>query len=185
MRIRNNANNFGIISIFLHWFTAVLVIALFFWGLWMVQLGYYDQYYHWAPYIHKSVGMLLLALMVFRIIWRTLNPNPKLLSEEPLEMLIAPIVHACLYLLVFAICISGYLMVSAADGSTSIFNWFEVPALPSNIEDQEAVAGKWHWYLALVLMLLVALHVVASLKHHYYDKNLTLMRMLGSQTKEE
>ena len=83
----------------------------------------------------------------------------------------------------FLIVLSGYL-ISTADGrSIEVFNWFEIPAFVTPIENQEDLAGDVHFYLASTLMVLVALHGLAALKHHFLDKDATLKRMLNPNLK--
>ena len=60
----------------LHWLFALAVYAMFGLGLWMVTLSYYDGWYHQAPELHKSIGVLLMMGLVFRVIWRHLSPPP-------------------------------------------------------------------------------------------------------------
>ncbi|MBL4868738.1 MAG: cytochrome b [Pseudomonadales bacterium] len=182
MNLRNSTTNFGLISILFHWVSGVLIIALFALGVWMVGLGYYDKGYYQGPFIHKSVGIILLGLMFLRFIWRLTNPNPVLLSDKPLDRLLAPLAHLCLYWLVFVVCISGYLMVTAADAGISVFNWFDIPSLFLGVDGQADLAGIWHWYLSLALILLTVIHSTAALKHHWIDKNNTLSRMLGKKS---
>ena len=76
-----------------------------------------------------------------------------------------------------AIMLSGYL-ISTADGrAIEVFSWFEVPATLSDIDGQEDIAGDIHEILAWTLIVLVALHALAALKHHFIDKDTTLKRM--------
>jgi len=75
--------------------------------------------------------------------------------------------------------LSGYL-ISTADGRPiSVFGWFEVPALLTSIPNQEDVAGLVHEYLAWGLVILAGLHGLAALKHHFIDRDPTLLRMFG------
>jgi len=76
---------------------------------------------------------------------------------------------------------SGY-MISTADGRPiSVFNWFDIPALPALIEQQEDIAGEIHFISATTLITLSLLHAAAALKHHFIDKDNTLRRMLGTK----
>ncbi|KZZ44246.1 hypothetical protein A3755_21060 [Oleiphilus sp. HI0085] len=85
-----------------------------------------------------------------------------------------------LYILMFLIMSSGYL-ISTADGrGVGVFELFDVPALPSLIENQEDIAGEIHFYLAWTLIVLVILHVAGALKHHFINKDTTLVKMLRS-----
>jgi cytochrome b561 len=87
--------------------------------------------------------------------------------------------HGLLYLLLFALMVSGYL-ISTADGrGLEVFDWFAIPATLSGLKGQEDLAGEVHLYLAWSLILLAALHALAALKHHFIDRDITLKRMLG------
>jgi cytochrome b561 len=91
----------------------------------------------------------------------------------------AHLVHVLLYLVLFGVMISGYL-ISTADGRpVNVFGWLQVPALVSGIGGQEDFAGKVHLFLAYSTMALVALHLLGALKHHFIDRDRTLMRMFG------
>jgi cytochrome b561 len=98
------------------------------------------------------------------------------------QVRIAHSVHWLLYGLLFASIISGYL-ISTADGkSIDVFGLFAVPAIISDIPNMEDIAGKVHWYLALLLISLTGLHTLAALKHHFIDQDQTLTKMLGIRT---
>ncbi|MBT8127756.1 MAG: cytochrome b [Gammaproteobacteria bacterium] len=183
MGIRNTEQQYGLLAIFLHWLVALVVIGMFSLGVWMTGLTYYDEWYKRGPDIHKSIGILLFLVMLARVIWRILNVKPK---HDPrvgsLQTRVAHGVHLLLYGLIFAMIISGYL-ISTADGrSIEVFGLFSVPATITGIANMEDVAGKVHWYLALLLVSLVALHTIAALKHHFIDRDRTLEKMLGVRT---
>lgn len=75
--------------------------------------------------------------------------------------------------------ISGYL-ISTEDGRPiAVFGWFSVPALGALFDNQADIAGLVHEYVAYSLITLALLHAVAALKHHFFDKDHTLKRMLG------
>lgn len=183
MSLRNTTSVYGLVAIALHWSVAVAVIGLFALGLWMTDLTYYDDWYKQGPFIHKSIGILLFLAMAFRLIWRWSNIDPK---PEPnlstLERWGSTLVHWILYALLFAIMISGYL-ISTADGSSiSVFGWFEVPATLTR-EHQEDIAGDIHYWLAWSVIVLASLHALAALKHHFWDGDATLKKMLGIASK--
>lgn len=180
MDLRNTHNRYGLVTIALHWVVALLVIGLFILGLYMTGLGYYDPWYVAAPNLHRSVGVILLLLLVLRLLWRLLNPAPEPVGDDPrILRRLAGSVHVLLYLLLFAIAISGYL-ISTADGrGIEVFGWFTLPALIPAFDNMEDVAGEIHYLLAVTMMLLVVLHSLAALKHHFLDRDPTLTRMLG------
>ena len=80
MQWKNSAQRYGHLSVLLHWGVAITVYGMFALGLWMVSLGYYDVWYHRAPEIHKSIGILLFIVLAVRMIWRWLSPPPPALS---------------------------------------------------------------------------------------------------------
>jgi cytochrome b561 len=99
-------------------------------------------------------------------------------SHANWEKRLAGAVHGFLYLLLFVLMLSGYL-ISTADGrAIEVFGLFRVPATLTGIPNQEDLAGVVHQVLGYVLIGLVALHALAALKHHFLDRDGTLRRML-------
>jgi cytochrome b561 len=180
MQAANSETRWGWVAIVLHWLVALAIIGLFALGFWMVDLTYYDDWYRQAPDIHRSVGILLFATMLFRVIWRLIHTPPApLLTHTRLEVIGAKVGHLALYLLIFVAMISGYL-ISTADGSAiAVFGWFEVPSVTGRIKGLEDPAGAVHYWATWVLIVLAGLHALAALKHHFIDRDDTLRRMLG------
>lgn len=163
-----------------HWLSAVAVIGLFAVGLWMVDLTYYSTWYRTAPYWHKSVGILLAALTITRLVWKSIKPMPAI-EGSAFEKVAASIAHKLIYVLLFVIFGSGYL-ISTSDGRPiEVFNWFSVPALGELFENQSDIAGAVHYYAAFTLIALAVLHAVAAIKHHIINKDNTLMKMIGEK----
>ncbi|MBD2857801.1 cytochrome b [Spongiibacter sp. KMU-158] len=182
MQLQNSTRRYGAISIAIHWLMALGIIGLFGLGLWMSGLSYYDPWYKQGPFIHKSIGLILLALLVFRFFWRLANARPAdAPSLKPWEKSSSHLVHWLLYGLMLTTMIAGYL-ISTADGrSISVFNWFEVPALISGLPEQEDIAGEIHEILAWAIVAVAGLHALAALKHHFLDRDNTLKKMLGGE----
>jgi cytochrome b561 len=180
MQWRNTPSRYGLISIALHWLVALTVFGLFALGYWMVDLDYYSSWYKTAPELHKSIGILLFMVMLGRMLWRRISPPPVSLPEhDRLTRLGARCGHAFLYLGLFVLMLSGYL-ISTADGrGIGVFGLFAVPATITGIPNQEDVAGLVHEYLGWALVIFAALHALAALKHHFIDRDRTLTRMLG------
>ncbi|MBY5993671.1 cytochrome b [Ferrimonas balearica] len=176
---RNSEQGYGWVGIALHWLVAIAVFGLFGLGLWMVDLSYYSPWYQQGPAIHKGVGLLLLALVLFRLLWRAVNPSPKAPDgHHRLERLGAKVGHGLLYALLLTLMVSGYL-ISTADGRPiDVFGLFQVPALITGLPRQEDLAGEVHFYLAWGLIAVAVGHALAALKHHFLDRDTTLVRML-------
>ncbi|MCW8196705.1 cytochrome b [Proteobacteria bacterium 005FR1] len=175
---RNSQHSYGLIQILLHWTTAILVTGMFALGIYMVDLGYYDPWYHRAPALHKSVGLLVIGLFLFRLVWRFGDPQPEPLGVNPWSRKAAGGMHLLLYLGLFALLASGYLIASADGRSIPVFDVFSVPALTLPVENQEELAGDVHEVTAWSLMVLAVLHGAAALKHRFIDKDASLARML-------
>ncbi|WP_442110353.1 cytochrome b [Pseudomonas sp. NUPR-001] len=180
MQLRNSSSRYGLVSIVMHWGVALAVFGLFALGLWMMGLDYYSTWRKDAPELHKSIGLVLLAVMLARVAWRFISPPPPALPNHgKLTRLASKAGHSLLYFGLFAVMIAGYL-ISTADGvGIPVFGLFEVPALVSNLPDQADVAGEIHFYLAWGLVIFAGLHGLAALKHHFIDRDATLKRMLG------
>lgn len=183
MQWRNTPSQYGHLSVLLHWLMAFAVYGMFALGLWMVTLGYYDVWYHRAPELHKSIGIVIFLFLLVRVIWRFVSPPPPPLSSySRLTRASAVAVHVLLYLLLFAILLSGYLISTAEGKPVSVFGLVEIPAIFSGAGEQADTAGDIHLWLAWSVVLLSVLHAFAALKHHFIDKDVTLKRMLGKSS---
>jgi len=180
--MKNTNAHYGWLSISIHWLVAVAIFGLFALGFWMVDLDYYDSWYKTGPALHKSIGLTLFGLMLFRVFWRLKQVQPKPLpSHTVTEQKLGHAMHKTLYFLIFLIMIAGYLISTADERGISLFGLFEVPGFGSIIENQEDIAGAIHQYSAYLLIGLVLLHAAAAFKHHFIDKDKTLTRMLGKR----
>jgi cytochrome b561 len=143
--LRNTPERYGLVTIALHWLVALAVFGLFGLGLWMTGLDYYDPWYKRAPDLHKSIGALLCAVMIMRLVWHIANPRPR---PEPtlttFERTASSLTHALLYGLLFAVMAAGYL-ISTADGRPlEVFGLCAIPATLVGLPDQADLAGDIH-----------------------------------------
>ncbi len=163
----------------IHWFSAIIILGMFALGFWMMELTYYSSWYQTAPYWHKSVGLLLAGLTLFRLIWKAITATPKI-EGKPYEIKAAKAVHHIMYLLFIVIFVSGYL-ISTSDGrGIEVFNWFTVPSAGELFPNQSDLAGQIHYYTTYALIGLALIHALAALKHHFIDKDNTLRKMTGA-----
>ena len=105
--------------VILHWISAIAFIDMFASGLWMVDLTYYSDWYNTAPHWHKSVGLILLAITVIRLVTRVVTSRPPS-HGAPFEKRLSHIGHRLLYTLIIALFASGYL-ISTADEEASTY----------------------------------------------------------------
>jgi len=180
VRYQNTKEDYGLVTILLHWLMAALVFGMFGLGVYMVDLTYVDSWYKKAPAAHIGLGILLFFLFVFRLLWRLFNVKPELIGS-PFEQKAGLLVHRMHYGFMFFEMVSGYLTVTAGGRGVDVFSWFEVPALFPPEKGREETAGLAHQFLAWAFMGFVALHAAAALKHHFINKDRTLLRMFGIQ----
>lgn len=177
--LRNTPEKFGLITKIIHWISAIALFALFALGYWMVGLDYYSPWYQTAPHWHESVGVLLLFATIFRLIWRNINVMPEaIITHNSQERKQAVTAQILLYILLFLIMFSGYLIPTADERSIIVFTWFELPSLGKLFTQQEDIAGSIHLWGAYSIMVLSLVHALAAIKHHFIDKDETLLRML-------
>jgi len=182
MQVYNSKENFGLITILIHWLMAIAIIGLFVLGTYMVGLGYYDPNYHELPWWHKSFGLIVAFMLIIRLIWKWSNPKVAIIkSIKPIEIKLATLVQVALYLLILICCTSGIMISTATGAGIDFFNWFEIPALISYGESQSDLAGQVHEISTLALIILASLHMLAALKHHFIQKDATLRRMLTTK----
>src|ERR1044072_2157666 len=176
MHIRDTKDGYGLPTRVVHWLMTVAIVGMYVLGLWMVDLDYYSPYYRSAPDLHRSVGMLLLGLLVVRFVWRLFNDKPTDAELSAFERLTAAIVHWGFYPLLLALMVSGYLMSTAGGRPIEGFTLFVVPLLTHD-KPMEKTAGELHELLDDITMGLVILHAAAALKHHFWDRSRVLARM--------
>jgi cytochrome b561 len=132
--------------------------------------------------LHKATGILILLLTVGRLVWRlTHRPPPLADTVKGWEKGLAHATHWAFYLLMFALPITGWLMVSAGERKYpfSFYGLFDIPYLPV-VQDKVAshTYGDRHELLGYVVAALIVLHIAAALKHHLFDRDNTVVRML-------
>ncbi|WP_087021113.1 cytochrome b [Thaumasiovibrio subtropicus] len=176
------AEQYDLITRSIHWLSAFAIIGLFALGLWMVELNYYSDWYRTAPHWHKSIGILVAILTIVRLVWKRFTTHPEIEGKR-YEVVAAKAAHHTLYLLLFVLFVSGY-MISTADGrSIDVFDWFAVPGAGEFFPNQADIAGQVHFYVACTVIGLASLHALAALKHHFINKDNTLRKMLGVKGK--
>jgi cytochrome b561 len=128
---------------------------------------------------HKSFGMTILMLAVLRLTWRLFNRPPELPSHmSKMEMRLARATHILFYFFLFAMPLTGWLMSSAKNYSVSWFGLFTWPDLIGKNEQAFDILRNTHETLSWLLLATAILHILAAFKHHFWDKDDVLKRML-------
>lgn len=178
----NTPTRYGSAAIILHWVIAALILGQIVAGLVMVRMSDQRLAFDLIQW-HKSFGFLILALVVFRIGWRLANIDPHFPDDMPSwERQAAKTSHRLLYLLMLALPVSGWVLVSVSvlGIPTHAFYLVVIPHLPLIPSDgAETLATTVHAWLAYGLTGLIVLHALAALRHHFLLGDSVLKRMLG------
>ncbi len=171
-------NRYTGIAIALHWLMAIGIVGLFALGVYMHELPLSPdklKLYAW----HKWAGVSVFLLVIVRLAWRVTHRPPSLPEHMPRpEQWLAHAGHHLLYLLMFAIPLSGWLM-SSAKGFQTV--WFGLLPLPDLLEKNKEIGDLLqtvHWALNMSLAVVVLGHAAAALKHHFLSRDDVLTRML-------
>jgi cytochrome b561 len=128
---------------------------------------------------HKSFGITILALVILRLVWRLANPPPALpVNMKSWERTVARATHVLLYVLLFAVPISGWLMSSAANFPVSWFGLVQLPDFVQPNHDLHEQYESLHEGLNTAMFALAVAHILAALRHHFLLKDTVLRRML-------
>ncbi len=173
------ANRYTAAAQAFHWVSAALMFAVVPIAWYMTTLEKTDPTREGWYTLHKSIGITILVLSVLRVIWRHLSPPPSLPGDfKRLDAILVHTAHGLLYLLLFAMPISGYLISAAGGHPVVLFGVVPVPALVpvdrslAHLGSLLHDAGQWALYG------LVALHVLATLQHAVIKRDGILGRML-------
>lgn len=176
--LRNTGASWGAVAKFLHWTIATLIFVQF-------ALGWTAASWHLSPtkldlfVWHKSIGLLVLLLVLLRLLWRFVNPVPTLPADtRPWERTAARLSHGLLYLLMLAIPLSGWVINSAAKVPFRVFWLFPLPAIVAPDKVLAELAKQVHFILFVTIATVVVLHMAAAFRHHFAKRNDTLTRML-------
>ncbi len=176
MEIKNTATRYGLIAILFHWIMAIWVISLVVMGLYMVY-GSHNAIHTMISGWHKEWGLLILAFITARLIWRLKNITPSLDFLPSIERLAARGAQWMFYILLFTMPISGWLMKSAEGRLPSFFGLFVMPPLLKPNEHLSEQLFTVHQWLSYTLIATFVLHVTGALKHQFINKDGILKRM--------
>ena len=166
----------------LHWVLALALVGIFSVGLYMADLPFSPwrlKLYNW----HKWAGVTILALSVLRLLWRLIHkppalPQPVTLGMPNWQLQAYHATHVLMYALFFTVPLVGWAYSSAAGFPIVLFGVLPLPDFVSASKPLAELIKPWHEITALALAALVLLHVAAALKHHFFDKDGLLLRMV-------
>lgn len=161
-----------------HWVMALCFASLFISGAIMVAFDSKDSLRPAFYSFHKSIGALIIALVLLRLLVRWSSKAPPLPDAIPAwERKLAHAGHACLYLMMIAVPLTGYATSDIYGYGVKFFS-MPLPKLFPTISPQAgAQAGDLHTVLAYAFLALVGMHLAAIAKHRYVDRHCVMHRM--------
>jgi cytochrome b561 len=168
-------------AVSLHWIVGLLVVTA-------LVIGWIMTDMHTSPAklemfsVHKWIGVTVLALFFLRALWRLTHPAPPLVPMAPWQRYAAQFSHALLYALLLLQPLTGWLYSSAAGHSVVYLGLVPLPDLVHKNPALAPTLREVHDTCAWILTVVVGLHVLAALKHHFVDRDDTLRRMLRWST---
>ena len=161
----------------LHWLVVALLLAQYLIG-WLMPDIHRGMKPGDAMTWHISVGIVILALIVLRLVWRLTHRVAPESSLEPWQRAGAEAVHWLLYVLVLLTTISGWLFASFRGWSISLFFLTPLPMLSSENPDALRAINHWHQKFEWTLLILIGLHVLAAVVNLAFYRNRVMQRML-------
>ena len=166
-------------AIGLHWLIALLIVCGFYLGWIMTDIPGFTptklKYFSW----HKWIGVTVFALAVVRVLWRATHKAPSMPRRIPAwQKGVAHLTHFLLYALMLVIPASGYLYSSAAGIQVVYLGLIPLPTIIGPDNALKVTLKMVHIYLNYTLLVLVVMHVLAALKHHFVDRDGLLARMI-------
>ncbi len=165
-------------AILLHWLVAALIIAAFILGVIMVDIPGITptklKYFSW----HKWLGVTVLALVALRLLWRLWRGAPPAVDMPVWQRRASAVSHALLYVLMFAVPLSGYFYSLAAGVPVVYLGLLPLPEPIGADPALKPVLKQLHLALVYTMLAFVILHVLAVLKHQLIDRDGLLRRML-------
>jgi cytochrome b561 len=171
-------------TLILHWTVGIVMIILLASGVFMKEAEFYAMY----PW-HKAFGVLIIVPVVLRVLWRVKSGwSPPVREYSKLERVLAKFIHYLLIIGTVILPISGFLMSAMGGHGVDLFGLELVARNPNPLNPQEVIplngpvagiAHEVHEIAGSIVIIAVILHTVGVLKHHIFDKDGTLIRMLG------
>jgi cytochrome b561 len=172
-----NGKRYDSVTLWLHWLTAALVIALFalaeVWGF--LPRGSVRRT---MVGVHVSLGIILVLAVILRILWRGSFSRRLPLAGRGLLGVVAQVGHYLLYLLLLIMICTGPLNRWASGRPLNFFWLFKIPSPLSADKALHSLVISVHFWAAWTIIILAALHAVAALFHHYVLRDGVLMRMM-------
>lgn len=173
---RTDPGRYGLVAVGFHWVLALLIPG-------MIALGWYMMSIErepgsaWYFNLHKAIGLLIAVLVLLRLFWRLTHPPAALPASVPAwQATAARWSHRLLYVAMIAMPSLGIAGTLFSKNGLAAFGWSSPRLFAPNHDTAELFYGA-HSVTAWILVVLIALHVLAGLKHLLIDRDGVFQRM--------
>lgn len=178
MKIRNTQDEFGLVSKLLHWLIALVMISLIIIGWYTSGLDDETILYWRMLDLHITFGLGILVLFLIKVSWMLISPNPDYVASlASWERVTARIVHKLFLLAIVLIPLAGFMYIASDGEPINIYDMVEIPDIGQFSKGVRSSLYDVHMYAAYTCAVLIVLHIMAALKHHFIDMDDTLRRM--------
>jgi cytochrome b561 len=162
----------------LHWLTAILVVIAFAYGPGGSEERVYSAARDFDRQFHETLGLLVLALVVVRLLWRAIDKRPAPPAAARWMNVAAGVVQFSLYVLLFAVPLTAITGAWLEGHPLTLLGGFEIPPALAKSHALGAGIAEVHTWLGDTLIWLAGAHAAAALLHHYVLKDGVLRSML-------
>jgi cytochrome b561 len=178
LREQAPSRRYGAVAQMFHWMTVLLVVTAYVLSPGGSETRIYSNQLDMARQWHESVGLLLFALVLLRLLWRLVNATPEPIPMAAWMRSSAVAAHWVLYALLFAIPLTAIAGAWLEAHPLTILGAGNIPPLLPPAHDLGASIAYIHTILGNVLIWLAGLHAAAALFHHYFLRDDTLRSMI-------
>ena len=163
----------------LHWTTATLVLFMLPLGV-IIAIKWDGPVKDWLYNLHRSIGAVIIPLIILRFAYRVTHPPPPLPDDmPPIQQFAAHATHLGLYALLVAQPFVGWIATSAYPAPIPVFGLFELPPIWWADRALSDALLRVHALIGATIAGLVAMHIGAALYHHFVRRDGILTRMIG------
>ena len=179
------AKRFSLTAVIIHWVLAVSIIFLFISSWWMLALPY-NEYRYFPFQLHKNIGITLFFLLLLFLFIRLRKPPAAISSPEltPMVHKLAIAAHIATYILIFTVCLSGYLSSSYSGWGTTLWWLVELPNWGYEDDELNELYSEIHLWSCWALLIVIIAHVSAAV-YHTFRRDGIADRMLHLKIKDD
>ncbi|MCL1127756.1 cytochrome b [Shewanella surugensis] len=172
---KNESQEYDFLSKLFHWFMAIIIVYTMLAGFSLHIIDEHSSLWFFISQLNISLAFLSALIFIPRWVWSFFRTEPAQVTMPTLQRNVANMFHSLLYLLMFFVYITGFLMLSEPVVILGHLNYVNPLIQHDNICDLFFIFHRFSCYF---LFFLIIIHVLAVIKHQYIDKNHLLNKML-------